>query len=390
MKEFNAPFRILMGPGPSNVHPRVSRAMTQNLLSHMDPVFLGVMDDVQEGLRTIFETENPVTLPVSGTGTAGMEAAIVNMVEPGERVVVCTAGYFADRMAQIATRVGGDVRTVEADWGTVVDTSAIEQAVDEHKATVLAFVHIETSTGVVQPFEPMTDLLGRDDLITLVDAVPSLGGQPVAVDRNRLDFVYSGSQKCLSCPPGLAPVTVSEKALRKLADRKTPVQSYYFDLSVLSQYWSDVRAYHHTAPISLNYALREGLRLIEEEGVSNRFERHQRNHLAFVAGIEALGLKMFALPEVRAWTVNTVAVPEGIDDAAVRAQLLERYGIEIVGGLGPLKGRIWRVGLMGTSSTRNNVMLLLGALEDILSGMEWAGLEGSGIAAAAASYRNLD
>ena len=202
MKEFSAPFRILMGPGPSNVHPRVSRAMTHNLLSHMDPVFLGVMDDVQEGLRTVFETENPVTLPVSGTGTAGMEAAIVNMVEPGERVVVCTAGYFAERMAQIATRVGGDVRTVEADWGTVVDTSAIEQAVDEHKATVLAFVHIETSTGVVQPFEPMADLLGRDDLVTLVDAVPSLGGQPVAVDRNRLDFVYSGSQKCLSCPRG--------------------------------------------------------------------------------------------------------------------------------------------------------------------------------------------
>ncbi len=390
MKEFNAPFRILMGPGPSNVHPRVSRAMTHNLLSHMDPVFLDVMDDVQEGLRTIFETDNSVTLPVSGTGTAGMEAAIVNMVEPGERVVVCTAGYFADRMAQIATRAGGDVRTVGADWGNVVDLSAIAQAVDEHKATVLAFVHIETSTGVVQPIEPMADLFGRDDLITLVDAVPSLGGQSVGVDRNRLDFVYSGSQKCLSCPPGLAPVTVSEKALRKLADRKTPVQSYYFDLSILSQYWSNVSAYHHTAPIALNYALREGLRLIEEEGVANRFERHHRNHLAFVAGIEALGLKMFAQPEIRAWTVNTVAVPDGIDDAAVRAQLLERYGIEIVGGLGPLKGRIWRVGLMGTSSTRNNVMLLLGALEDVLSGMEWEGLEGSGIGAAAASYRNLD
>ena len=390
MKEFNAPFRILMGPGPSNVHPRVSRAMTHNLLSHMDPVFLGVMDDVQAGLRTIFETENPVTLPVSGTGTAGMEAAIVNMVEPGDRVVVGTAGYFADRMAEIATRVGGDVRRVDAPWGDVLDPAAIERAVEEHQATVLAFAHVETSTGIAQPFEPLADLLKRDDLVTIVDAVASLGGQQLAVDRNGLDFVYSGSQKCLSCPPGLAPLTVSEKALRKLADRKTPVQSYYFDLSILSQYWSDVRAYHHTAPIALNYALREGLRLIEEEGLPGRFERHRQNHLAFVAGVEAMGLRMFARPEVRAWTVNTVVVPEGIEDSAVRAQLLERYGIEIVGGLGALKGRIWRVGLMGSSSTRNNVMLLLGALEDVLSGMGWEGLKGGGIAAAAASYANLD
>ena len=388
MKEFNPPFRILLGPGPSDVEPRVFKAMSQTLVSHMDPVFVEVMNEIQKGLRGVFKAENPLTLPISGTGTAGMEAAMVNMIEPGDPVLVCSSGFFADRMAQIANRAGGQVQVVKAPLGEAVTPDQLRQAIERMRPKVVAFVHVETSTGVAQPIEPLAQLLRDDDIVTIVDSVASLAGQPVDVTANGLDFVYSGSQKCLSCPPGLAPVTLSPNAVRRLQSRKFPVQSWYLDLSMLAKYWGNERQYHHTAPISMNYALRESLRVIEEEGLANRCRRHRENHLALVAGLEAIGLEMFASKEVRAWTVNTVKVPDGINDAAVRSRLLERYGIEIVGGLTELQGKIWRIGLMGYSSQRNNVLLLLNGLEEILSEMGFSASPGAGVGAALDSYQN--
>lgn len=389
MKEFNAPHRILMGPGPTNVHPRVLNALSQTMLSHLDPVFIRVMDDVQDGLRNVFRTKSPLTLPISGTGTAGMEAAMVNMIEPGDSVLVCTAGYFADRMAEIAGRAGGQVHRLEAPWGTVFEASQVKRAVDQYRPRVVAFVHVETSTGTAQPIEPLAEVLNRDDIITIMDCVASLAGQPIDVAGNGLDFVYSGSQKCLSCPPGLAPITLSDKAIRRLATRTTPVQSWYLDLVMLQKYWSDVRVYHHTAPISLNYALREALRMIGEETLPHVHDRHRLNHEALVAGLEALGLEMFVPREARAWTLNAVRIPEGIDDQGVRTALLDRYGIEIVGGLGALKGKIWRIGLMGYSSSRNNVLLLLAALEEVLGEQGYTGGSGgASLKAATAVYQS--
>lgn len=378
-----------MGPGPSNVDPRVMDALSQSVLSHMDPVFENeVMAVVQDRLRMVFEAEAGLTLPISGTGTAGMEAALVNMIEPGDSVLICAAGFFADRMADIAERVGGKVTRLESQWGKVFEPEEITRAIEECKPSVLGLVHVETSTGVAQPLKPLAEIFGCEDMVSIVDAVASLGGQPIAVAKNNLDVVYSGSQKCLSCPPGLAPISLSEKAIRKLERRSTPVQSWYLDLSLLGQYWRKTnRVYHHTAPISLNYALRETLRMIEEEGLANRFSRHRHNHLALVAGLEAMGLEMFALPENRSWTVNTVLIPDGVDDFEVRSRLLHRYGIEIVGGLGPLKGRIWRIGLMGASSTRNNILLLLGALEEVLTDLESPVPKGSGVAGAVECYQ---
>ena len=388
LKDFNAPFRILMGPGPSDVDPRVLRAMSQTLLSHLDPVFIEVMGDVQHGLQRVFETDSPITIPISGTGTAGMETAMVNMIEPGDDVLVCTAGFFGDRMAEIAKRAGGNVRLLKTPWGESVQPDRVQAAIEEHRPRVVAFVHVETSTGVCQPIDQLATVLDHDDIVTIVDCVASLGGQPIDVTRNGLDFVYSGSQKCLSCPPGLAPVTLSEKAIERLASRKTPVQSWYLDLSMIREYWGSDRRYHHTAPVSLHYAMREALRLIDDEGLANRFRRHRQNHLALVAGLEATGLEMFAQEEVRAWTVNTVKIPEGIDDAEVRRKLLERYGLEIVGGIGDLKGKVWRIGLMGSSSVRNNVLLFLGAMDEILSEMGYSGPRGAGTAAAADCYHS--
>jgi alanine-glyoxylate transaminase/serine-glyoxylate transaminase/serine-pyruvate transaminase len=389
MNEFNAPFRILMGPGPSDCDPRVLRAMSHTLVSHLDPVFINVMNDVQKGLQGVFDTDSPLTLPISGTGTAGMETAMVNMIEPGDSVVVCTAGFFAERMGAIARRAGGNVQRVEAPWGQTINPALLKDAIEKHRPSVVAFVHVETSTGVSQPIAPLADVLqDRDDIVTIVDCVASLAGQPIDVKKYGLDFVYSGSQKCLSVPPGLAPITLSGKAIKRLGDRKTPVQSWYLDLTMLRSYWGSDRRYHHTAPISLNYALREALRIIEEEGLPDRFKRHKINHEALVAGLEAMDLEMFTDKEVRAWTVNTVRIPEGIDDARVRAKLIKRYGIEIVGGLGDLKGKVWRIGLMGWSSLQRNVLLFLGALDEILAEEGYAGPRGNGETAAANYYQN--
>jgi len=380
-----------MGPGPSNVDPRVLRSMSQTMLSHLDPVFVRVMDDVQDGLRKVFQTRSPITLPISGTGTAGMETAMVNMIEPGDTVLVCTGGYFANRMAEIAQRAGGKVVRLEVPWGRVFEASDVRKAVERHRPRIVAFVHVETSTGTSQPIEPLAEVLNRDDIITIMDCVASLAGEPIDVEGNGLDFVYSGSQKCLSCPPGLAPITLSDKAIARLSERKVPVQSWYLDLMMLRKYWSDVRVYHHTAPISLNYALREALRIIEEETLPQLYGRHRLNHEALVAGLEAMGLEMFVEKEARAWTLNTVKIPDGIDDQDVRTGLLRRHGIEIVGGLGDLKGKVWRIGLMGYSSNRNNVHLLLGALEELLGEMGFVG-GGGGAALRAASgvYRNAE
>ncbi len=371
MLEFHPPKRILLGPGPSDADPRVLAAMSEPLVGHLDPEFLKVMDDIQSSLRSLFQTSNRLTIPVSGTGSSGMEAAFVNLVEPGDTVAVCVNGVFGERMCDIVTRCGGELLRIDAEWGKSFDPDSIRTALKRLKAPqpkVFAVVHAETSTGVLTPLSMIQELL-RDfpETMLLVDCVTSLGGHPVGIDQHHVDFAYSGTQKCLSCPPGLAPITLSERAVNTLRQRRSKVQSWYLDLSMVEKYWGDDRTYHHTAPISMNYALREALRLIEEEGLEKRWARHRLNHQAFVAGIEAMGLEMLVRPENRLWSLNTVRIPNGIADARVRAALLQDFGIEIGGGLGPLKGKIWRVGLMGYSSHKNNVLLFLNALEHILT-----------------------
>ncbi|MCY3757191.1 MAG: alanine--glyoxylate aminotransferase family protein, partial [Acidobacteria bacterium] len=367
MKEFNPPKRILMGPGPSDVDPRVLSALSAPLVGHLDPAFLGVMDDIQQLLRMVFETGNRLTIPISATGSAGMEAAFVNLVEPGDPVVVCVNGVFGERMSDIVTRCGGKLTRVEAQWGRGFDMEEVRQALRRTRPGILAAVQAETSTGVLTPPARLREVLREfPETLLLLDCVTSLGGHPVEIDRHGVDFAYSGTQKCLSCPPGLAPITVSERAVERIRRRTTKVQSWYLDLTMVEKYWGDDRTYHHTAPVSMNYALRESLRLVVEEGLRNRFDRHRLNHRALVAGVEAMGLEMLVPPEDRLWVLNTVRVPDGISDAAVRSRLLSDFGIEIGGGLGPLKDRIWRVGLMGASSQANNVLMLLNALERIL------------------------
>lgn len=387
MNEFNPPKRILMGPGPSDVDPRVLSALSAPLVGHLDPAFLGVMDDIQQLLRTVFETGNRLTIPISATGSAGMEAAFVNLVEPGDPVVVCVNGVFGERMSDIVTRCGGKLTRVEAEWGRGLDMEEVRQALRRTRPGILAAVQAETSTGVLTPPSRLREVLTEfPETLLLLDCVTSLGGHPVEIDRHGVDFAYSGTQKCLSCPPGLAPITVSERGVERIRRRKTKVQSWYLDLTMVEKYWGDDRTYHHTAPVSMNYALRESLRLVEEEGLRNRFDRHRLNHRALVAGVEAMGLEMLVQPEDRLWVLNTVRVPDGISDAAVRSRLLRDFGIEIGGGLGPLKDRIWRVGLMGASSHANNVLMLLNALERILGQEGFQLAPGSGVAAASEVY----
>jgi alanine-glyoxylate transaminase / serine-glyoxylate transaminase / serine-pyruvate transaminase len=368
MEEFHPPRRILLGPGPSEADPRVLAALSGALVGHLDPEFLRVMDDIQSLLRTVFETRNKLTIPISGTGSAGMEAALVNLIEPGDSVVVCVNGVFGERMSDIVGRCGGVLRRIDVEWGTSFDPDQIRKTLREIRPTILAVVHAETSTGVLTPLVNIQDVLKEfPETLSLVDCVTSLGGLPVGIDRHQVDCGYSGTQKCLSCPPGLAPLTLSERAVSKLSKRKSKVQSWYLDLTMVEKYWGEERTYHHTAPISMNYALREALRIVAEEGLEKRWKRHRLNHQALVAGLEAMGLEMLCRPEDRLWSLNTVKIPDGISDAKVRARLLQDFGIEIGGGLGPLKNKVWRVGLMGYSSSRNYVLLFLNALEDILS-----------------------
>ncbi len=380
--------RLLMGPGPSGVHPRVLEALSKPIVGHLDPQFLAVMDRIQEMLRRLFRTGNRLTIAVSGTGSAGMESAFVNVVEPGDEVLVCVNGVFGNRMSDIVERIGGVLHRIDRPWGEVFELSEIEEALLRHPdVKVVAIVHAETSTGALQPLEQIGELCRRQGRLFLVDCVTSLGGERFEADEWNVDVAYSGTQKCLSCPPGLAPVTFSERAVEKLKSRESKVVSWYLDLSMIEKYWTDgERAYHHTAPISMNYALHEALCLVHEEGLEARWERHRRNSAALVAGLEALGFRLFAQQGHRLPMLNAVWIPEGVDDAGFRKALLEDYGIEIGGGLGEVAGKIWRIGLMGETSSRENIMTFLGALEALLQ--ESGCLENPGAGLAAAGFDN--
>jgi len=358
--------RILLGPGPSMVPPRVLRTMATPVVGHMDPQFLAVMDDVKELLRSVFVTQNELTVPVSGTGSAGMEAALVNFIEPGDPVLVCHAGYFGERIAEIASRTGAELRTLAAPWGEAFSATQIAAELRAHRAKLVAIVHGETSTGVQQPLEEISEVVHAHGALLLVDAVASLGGVPFSVDTLGADICYTGSQKCLSCPPGLAPITVGSHAVNVLADRHSKVQSWYLDLSLVRKYWGTDRVYHHTAPVNLNYALREALRVVCEEGLENVFARHAAVSEMLWQGLEDLGLTLMVSPDLRLRTLTTVRVPDGVDDAVVRRRLLHEFNIEIAGGLGAFRGKAWRIGLMGHSARPENVLALLGALERLL------------------------
>ncbi|RLB26333.1 MAG: alanine--glyoxylate aminotransferase [Deltaproteobacteria bacterium] len=377
--------RLLMGPGPSNVSARVLQAMSAPCIGHLDPYFLSVMDETQGLLRFLFQTENPLTIPVSGTGSAGMETCFVNLVEPGDEVVVCIHGVFGTRMADIVQRIGGNLITVEGEWGRAIDPEAVRKAIKGRSPKLLAIVHAETSTGVCQGLEEIAGIAHEAGALFLVDMVTSLGGMEVTVDKTGIDAVYSGTQKCLSCPPGLAPISFNSSAMDILENRKSPVVSWYLDMSMVKSYWGTERKYHHTAPINMIYAFREALRIIAEEGLEARFARHKLNHKAFVAGIEAMGLTILVPQSERLPMLNTIRIPEGADDTKVRRALLKDFGIEIGGGLGALQGKIWRVGLMGHTSHRKNVVLFLAALETILKA-EGVSIKGGALEAASEVY----
>jgi alanine-glyoxylate transaminase/serine-glyoxylate transaminase/serine-pyruvate transaminase len=348
------------------VHPRVTAAMTAPLLGHLDPDFLALMDGTQRLLRYAFQTDNRLTLPISGTGSAGMEAAVASIVEPGDAVLVCINGYFGGRISEMARRHGGDVETMERPWGEVFSADEVREALGRRPARVVAIVHAETSTGALQPLRDIARAVHDQGGVLIVDAVTSLGGVPLAVDEWDLDVVFSGTQKCVGAPPGLAPLTIGPRGEEKLAARRSPVDTWYLDLSMLQRYWGPERTYHHTAPVSLNFALYEALRMIAEEGSESRWDRHRRNAQLLWDGLEALGMSLYVPAGHRLPSLTAVCIPDGVDDAAVRGRLLREYGIEIGAGLGTLKGRVWRIGLMGYSSRVENVELLLGALRRIL------------------------
>jgi alanine-glyoxylate transaminase / serine-glyoxylate transaminase / serine-pyruvate transaminase len=384
----NPPRRILMGPGPSDIHPRVLATLAAPTVGHLDPYFLRVMDELQGMLRQVFRTENKLTLAVSGTGSAGMETVVVNLIEPGDRMVVCVNGVFGGRMADVARRAGAEVTILERPYGEVFDPSEISAALKSARPKVLGIVHAETSTGAHQSVEEIANLCHEHDALIAVDCVTSLGGLPVEVDAWGLDAVYSGTQKCLSCPPGLAPVTFSPRAVEAIDQRTRKVQSWYLDMQMVKDYWGGNRAYHHTAPINMNYALHEALRIVLAEGLEPRFARHRRNHLALKAGLEAMGISYAGVDGHRLPMLNAVLIPAGVDDAAVRKQLLTEFGIEIGGGLGPWKGKAWRIGLMGVASCESNVLLFLAALEKCLLDQGAKVPAGAGVAAAIGSYRS--
>ncbi len=388
----STPSRVLLGPGPSDVHPRVYRALSTPIVGHLDPEFLRVMDRLQEMLRQVFVTRNRLTLAISGTGSAGMEAALVNVVEPGDGVLVCANGVFGGRMADIVGRIGGKLEKMERPWGQVFEPDEVRAALDRSPGIkVVAIIHAETSTGAHQPLEAIGRLCREREKLFVVDAVTSLGGTEVKVDEWGIDVCYSGTQKCLSCPPGLAPITFSDRAVARLRARSVKPVSWYLDMSMIESYWTEgKRAYHHTAPISMNYALHEALALVLEEGLEARFRRHLANSRALVAGLEALGFRMFAEEGHRLPTLNSVWIPEdlreAIPEAQLRRRLLEEFNLEIGGGLGTVAGKIWRIGLMGESSRRENVLFFLTALESLLLSAGWRDGIGAGLDAAVKAY----
>jgi alanine-glyoxylate transaminase/serine-glyoxylate transaminase/serine-pyruvate transaminase len=379
--------RLLMGPGPSTVDPRVLRALSEPTLGHLDPEFLRIMNETMALLRYVFETENHLTMAMSGTGSAAMETPFVNLLEPGDRAIVCVKGVFGQRMADVVDRCGARLIEVSAPMGQAVDPARVEEAFKRAGGPVklLGIVHAETSTGVLQPLEDVVRITHEHGALIVVDTVTSLGGVPVGTDRRGLDFVYSGTQKALSCPPGLGPITASETIAKLIRDRKTKVQSWYLDLSMIQRYWGQERFYHHTAPVNMIYALHEALRIIQEEGLEARFARHQRCADSLAAGLRAMGLSLVVKEEHRLPTLTTVFVPEGVNDAAVRSRLLADYNIEIGGGLGDFKGRVLRIGLMGYGAIERNVIFLLTALEEVLTSLGHKAERGAGPAAAAAA-----
>ena len=366
--ELIVPPRVLLGPGPSEANARVLKAMTTPMLGYLDTEFVKVMDDTVMLLRQVFGTENRLTLPVSGTGTAGMEAALANVVEPGDAVVVGINGYFGERIADIATRCGGVVTTVEAEWGKHISAENIAEAVAKiSEPKLIALVHAETSTGILQPLTDAIEIAHNSGALFLADCVTSLGGQPVDIDARGIDIAYSCTQKCLGGPPGLSPISFSERAVDVIRHRKTPIQSFYLDMTLLENYWhGQKRGYHHTVSMSMIYALREALRVVSEEGLATRYERHELNARALLAGAKAIGLQPAAEEGYRAPMLTTLWIPDGIDDATVRQRLIADYGIEIGAGLGIFAGKAWRIGLMGESANQRNVMLVLNALEKLL------------------------
>ena len=374
-----------MGPGPSDVPARVLQAMSAPCIGHLDPYFLSIMDETQRLLRFLFQTDNALTIPVSGTGSAGMETCFVNLLEPGDEAVVCVNGVFGTRMADIVERLGGKLIRVDAEWGRSIAPQAVRKAVSAARPKIVAVVHAETSTGVCTPLEDLATIAHSAGALFLVDTVTSLGGMAVPVDEVGIDAVYSGTQKCLSCPPGLAPISFSEAAMKVLAGRKTKVPNWYLDMSMVRNYWGAERKYHHTAPVNMIYALREALRIIAEEGLAARFARHRLHHRALVAGVEAMGLSMLVPEGERLPMLNTIRIPQGADDKRVRTALLRGFGIEIGGGLGDLAGKVWRVGLMGHSACRRNVFMFLATLETTLRA-EGIGVEPGALDAASAIY----
>jgi alanine-glyoxylate transaminase/serine-glyoxylate transaminase/serine-pyruvate transaminase len=375
-----------MGPGPSDIHPSVLAAMAAPTVGHLDPYFLKIMDEVQSMLREVFQTTNHMTMAISGTGSAGMETCVVNLIEPGDRMVVGVNGVFGGRMAEVAERVGAEVTKIERPFGDVFSPEEFAAAIKKSQPKVVGVVHAETSTGARQPLEEIAKIVHDAGALLLVDCVTSLAGIPVEIDRLQIDAAYSGSQKCLGCPPGLSPVTFGPKALEAMDNRKKKVSSWYLDIGLLRNYWGNNRAYHHTAPINMNYALHQALRLVLAEGLEARYARHHLHHSALKAGLNAMGIQYSVAAEVSLPMLNSVLIPDGVDDAAVRGQLLNEFGIEIGGGLGPMKGKTWRIGLMGEAAKKSNVLVFLAALEQCLNKQGVKPSPGAGVAAANGVY----
>jgi alanine-glyoxylate transaminase/serine-glyoxylate transaminase/serine-pyruvate transaminase len=369
MQSFNPPVRTLMGPGPSDVHPRVLQAMARPTIGHLDPAFIGMMDETKTALQYAFKTENELTMPVSAPGSAGMETCFANLVEPGDKVLVCINGVFGNRMKENVTRLGGEAIIVEDKWGEAVSIDKVEATLKENSdIKIVAFVHAETSTGAMSDAEKLCAIAHQHDCITIVDTVTSLAGSELRVDEWGIDAIYSGTQKCLSAPPGISPISFSERAIHKLSNRKTPVTSWFLDLNLVMAYWGKgaKRAYHHTAPVNTLYGLHESLVMLTEEGLENTWGRHTQNHLDLKAGLTEMGIGFVVNEADRLPQLNTVWIPEGVDDATVRSQLLNEYNLEIGAGLGDLAGKVWRIGLMGFSARKENVTLCLAALKDVL------------------------
>ncbi len=388
---FNPPVRTLMGPGPSDVHPRILEALSRPTIGHLDPAFVGMMEETKALLQYAFQTRNELTMPVSAPGSAGMETCFVNLVEPGEKVIVCQNGVFGGRMKENVERCGATPIMVEDAWGRAVDPQKVEDALKANPdARVVAFVHAETSTGAQSDAETLVQIAHRHDCLTIVDAVTSLGGTPVKVDEWEIDAIYSGTQKCLSCTPGISPVSFNEQAQEKIRNRDHKVQSWFLDLNLVMGYWgsSQQRTYHHTAPVNALYGLHEALVMLQEEGVENAWARHRKNHVALKAGLEAMGLSFIVPESERLPQLNAVSIPEGIDDATVRRRLLDEFNLEIGAGLGALAGKVWRIGLMGHSSRAENILLCIAALETVLGDMGAPIQTGVALAAAEKSLQS--